>query len=123
MAAPSGVSAAATAPATMLQVPADCTARNLMVTLAGSKADPANASTLSITLMAIDSDPTIPSNTPLTCTVTNPASPSMTTCSDMTHQVPLQAGMLIGLSLGSFTTQGQINAFLPSTVYASFTCN
>jgi hypothetical protein len=76
---------------------------------------------LAITLVSIDTQASIPSLTNLTCTVTS-SGPSMTTCSDAYHQVPLFGGELIGFSLGTFATQAQMSAFLPSTIYTSFTC-
>jgi hypothetical protein len=107
---------------TLLQVPDNCTASNLNVILTGSKADPENASALTVTLVALNSAPANPTPTTLSCSIINPASPTLTSCSDATDRVLLQGGTLIGLSFGPFTTPAEISAFLPSTVYASFTC-
>jgi hypothetical protein len=84
-------------------------------------ATPAAPADLAVTLVSIDTQASIPSLTNLTCAVAS-SGPSMTTCSDAYHQVPLFGGELIGFSIGTFATQAQISAFLPSTIYASFTC-
>jgi hypothetical protein len=115
----------------MLQIPTGCVAGNLLVTVndimpgGAIRLGPGDLVSAFLPVTLADHSQSTPA-TALSCTVYVPlgaAENSSWQCSDSAHQVALKAGDLIDLTLGSFGSSSNADAFTSANLYVSYTCS